>query len=57
MDDAYDLIVIGAGPAGYAAAGGFGLLAPAFQSGLDVAGEDLRRIVVAVELVLFVDAG
>ena len=42
---------------GSAAAGGFGLLAPVFQGGLDVAGEDLRQIVVAVELVLVVDAG
>ena len=36
---------------------GLGRLAPAFHGGADVAAEDLRQIVVAVELVLVVDAG
>ena len=44
------------GPWG-AGVGGLGLLAPAFEGGLDVAREDLRQVVVAVELVLVVDAG
>ena len=42
---------------GCAGLGGLGLLAPAFERGLDVAGEDLGQVVVAVELVLVVDAG
>ena len=42
---------------GRARGGGLGLLAPALDWGLDVAGEDLRQVVVAVELVLVVDAG
>ena len=40
-----------------AGAGGFGPLAPALKRGLDVPGEDLRQVVVAVELVDVVDAG
>ena len=36
---------------------GLGRLAPAFDGRADVAAEDLRQIVVAVELVLVVDAG
>ena len=42
---------------GHTCRGGFRLLAPAFEGGLDVAGEDLGQVVVAVELVLVVDAG
>ena len=42
---------------GRACRGGLGLLAPSFKRGLDVAGEELGQVVVAVELVLVVDAG
>ena len=42
---------------GCAGAAGFGGLAPALDGGADVAGEDFRQIVMAVKLVLVMDAG